>query len=418
MKTIKKIITILMLTLTLATLVNAADNDFAKLTETLLNQDPDPAEPGEYVELRFKVEKSGNNPLEQIKYELIPSYPFSFDSSDTSIKNLNDWVGNSDEDEFYTLYYKLRVDKDAIEDTYELTLRQTSSNSQLTREIDFDIRVGEPKTPELLIGDVQTAPAKLIADYNEASITIEFVNNGEEDAKQVIAELNLPEGFEESFGYSTRKNIGTIMSGETQKVTFFFDTLEELNKGKHNTSISLTYKENTPNSQDETKTIEIPFEIDVFGRPSYKIEVVSIDELNVGDIGKEFKILVKNVGSFESESTSVQVFKDSSQPFSFDDKSDFIGKLNVGEEIESVFVFDVDEEAIAKDYKLKLQIRSVVEGNVLVEDESITLPINTTKKPSPGENKLYRYMFYITFLVLGIFIGMRIGKKKSLKKSK
>lgn len=417
MKFMKKILMMFMFMMSLSAVAVAADvSDYAKLTETLMNQDPDPAEPGEYVELRFKIEKQGNELISDITYELIPSYPFSFDSSDTSVKKLNDWIGNSDEEEFYMLYYKLKVDEDALEDDYEITLRQTSSDSQIVRDTDFDIRVGESKLPELVVGDVQTAPAKLIADYDEASVTVEFVNNGEGDAKQVIAEMKLPERFEESFGYSTRKNLGTIAKGENKKVTFYFDTLEGLTKGQHKTTIEVLYKEDTANANDETKVVQIPFDIDVFGRPSYDIEVLSVDDLKAGDTKKSFKVKVKNVGSFESESTSVQVFKDSSQPFSFDDKSDFLGKLNVGEELQSVFVFDVDSDAVAKDYKLKLQIRSVVEGNVLVEEESIVLPVSAVKQSPVAENPLFRFLFYAVFLVMGVFIGMRIVNSKHSNK--
>jgi hypothetical protein len=53
------------------------------LKETFLNQKPDPAEPGKYVELRWKVQKFGNTQLDNISYYLDVEYPFYFDQSDT-----------------------------------------------------------------------------------------------------------------------------------------------------------------------------------------------------------------------------------------------------------------------------------------------------------------------------------------------
>lgn len=417
MNIIKNIlITILVLT-GLIFPVTAADFDYSKLTETLLNQDPDPAEPGEYVEIRFKVEKEGNEAIENIEYELVPTYPFSFDSSDTPIKKLGDIIGNLEDDEHYILYYKLKVDENAIEDIYELSLKQRSSETLSEREIEFEIRVGESQTPNLLIGNINTVPAKLIADYDEAEISVEIINNGEGEAKQVVAELIIPNNFEESFGYSTRTNLGNIIAGSTNTAKFYLDTQEELFSGAHKTKIKLTYKEDTPNAQDEVKTIEIPFDIKVFGRPSYEILNLEVNELTPGKLSGEFKLQIKNTGSRESDSTSVQVFKDSSQPFDFDDKSDFIGKLAVGETADSLFTFEVDEDAEAKEYRLKLQIRSVVDNDVLVEDEVITLKVeDVTKAPKAGENSILRFMLYGVFLIIGIFIGIRFGKNLKVKK--
>lgn len=391
--------------------------DTPTLTETLLNQDPDPVEPGEYVELRFKIEKKGNSVLEDIEYELMPEYPFSFDGSDTPVKELNDWVGNSEDDEFYVLYYKLKVDEDALEGVYELSLIQRQSNVNIEREIDFDIRVDEKKSPELMIGNVATSPSKLIADFDEGTLNVELVNVGDESAEQVIVDLELPEGFKESFGYSTRSNIGTVEDGQSKTATFYIDTLESLDKGNHEAKIVIKYKEANEDADKKYKILELPFDIKVFGRPEYELVDVNISKLTAGSTGK-ISLKVKNIGSRESDSTSIQVFKDSSQPFDFTDKSDFIGKVNVNDVGESVFEVEIDEDAIAKEYRLKLQIRSVVDNDVLVEDETIVLRIDEIVRESPAESALMRFAIYGVFLVIGVFLGMRINSRNAKAKNK
>ena len=219
----KVMLTILILLGFFSVAYSATDDkyNYAKLTETLLNQDPDSVEPGNYVELRFKIEKEGNDELTSIQYELVPEYPFSFDGSDSAIKTLNDWIGTSDDKEYYTLYYKLKVDEDALEGTYELKLYQTSANTPNKKEIKFDVRVEEKKSPELIVGKVITTPSKLIADYDEALIKVEIVNVGDETAEQVIVDMVLPQDFEESFGYSTRVNLGSIEAGESKYAEFY-----------------------------------------------------------------------------------------------------------------------------------------------------------------------------------------------------
>ena len=80
----------------------------------MVNQVPDPVEPGGYVEVRFKVENIGAETVENLVFELLPQYPFSLDRGSKAVKMVGDIVYQAG-DEAYILYYKLRVDKDAIE---------------------------------------------------------------------------------------------------------------------------------------------------------------------------------------------------------------------------------------------------------------------------------------------------------------
>lgn len=380
---------------------------YSKLTETLLNQDPDPVEAGEYVELRFKVEKEGNEELTDIQYELVPEYPFSFDQSDIAIKDLNDWTANSDAKEYYILYYKMLVDKNAVADTYELSLFQTSTNPEVRREIKFDVRVEEKKTPNLIIGLIDTNPKKVVADYDEAKFEMEIVNNGDEMAENVIVSLDLPQGFEESFGYSTLANLGTIDAGDSKNAIFYLDTLEGLKQGSYPTQISINYTEDNDDSKQNYLSV-LPVDLKVFGKPEYEIVDVILDEGLSGGDNAEVRIVVKNVGSKKAESTSAQVFKDSSQPFDFDDKTDYIGELDIGESGDAVFTFLIEENAVTKDYKLDIQIRSIVDGEVLVDEKSITIPVQEKQKES-----FLNLQYVLGGLVLFVGAGAySVGKKQ------
>lgn len=399
-------------------LVNAGSNsdyDFGAVSVKLLNQDPDPARAGEYVELRFQVQKTGNQVIENVKFTLNPKFPFSFDSSDSATKELGDLVGNSDDEKYYTLYYKLRVDSDALEGDYDVELIQTSGldNSAKVKK-EYTVRVGDRVAPDLSVGFVRTNPGKLIADFDEALVEVEVVNNGDDIAKQVIAELNLPDGFTESFGYSSRVNLGSIGPGMSKTAKFYVDTKEALKQGSYKTSIDLKYRDDTITSGDKIKKVNLPFEIKVFGRPEYEITDVVVKPVKPGQDG-QISFKVKNIGSRDSEITSVQIFKDSSQPFTFDDKSEFIGKLNVGESSEVLYNYKVDSDANEKEYKLKLQIRSVVDNDVLVEDENINIEVGH-KQTISGTQTTTRVILYIAFLLVGIFIGMKIAKKRHNKR--
>jgi len=419
MKTkIKNIFMIFVLLVSMFIIINPANasssNDYGALSVKLLNQDPDPANPGEYVELRFKVTKSGNDVIENVKFELKPSFPFSFDNSDSPIKEIGNWYGNSDEEEYYTLYYKLRVAEDAIEGDYEIKLIQ-KINSKSDIEKEFTIRVDEKKNPKLNIGYVKTSPAKLIADYDEGLVEVEIVNNGESAAKQVVIQMNLPEEFTESFGYSSKVNLGTIDSGSSKTAKFYIDTKTGLKSGNYQTSLELNYKDDTASNGDRIKKLELPFDIKVFGRPEYKIENYVAKPTTEGK-KSSISFNVKNIGSRSSDTTSVQIFKDSSQPFEFVDKSDFIGSLDVDETGQVKFDYKVKSDAVAKECKLKLQIRSVIDGDVIVEDETISVTVN--EKKGLISSNMGTYFLYLIILIIGGLLGMKLEKSRFKKNKK
>lgn len=391
----KIILVIIMVIMSLGAANAAEDFDFGALDVTLLNQDPDPAEPGEYVELRFKVQKAGNDELNDISFELQPQYPFRFDESDTPIKDLGSWKIQSDNNEYYSLYYKLRVDEEALEDVYNLTLVQRANG--IKQSSDFEVRVDEPKNIELDIGSVKTSPQELVPDFDDASIDIEIVNNGEEDASQVISQMQLPDGVDESFGYSNRDTLGTIEAGSKKTAKYYIDTLENLSSGVHQTQLDIQYKNNEDNTVEE---IEVPFELRVFGKPQYELLSTNVTKgLSEGSRGEIF-VELTNIGEKDADLVSVQLFKDSSQPFSFDDKSDFIGKIEQGDSGQAMFNFDVDEGAVGKEYKITMQIRSIVDEEVFVEEKDLTIPVENGNKDSD-------YTMY--YIAIGIIISLGLG---------
>ena len=402
MKYIVMIMTILM---SFGAAFGADDFDFGALDITLLNQDPDPAEPGEYVELRFKVEKAGNAELNDISFELQPQYPFSFDASDSPVKDLGDWKVQGDSSQYYTLYYKLRVDESALEDTYNISLLQKANGITSTRE--FEVRVDEPRDIELAVGSVQTQPRELVPDYQDAQVDVELVNIGEEDAYQVIAEMKLVNGIEESFGYSNRVTLGTLESGLGKTASFYIDTLENLTNGVHETLLEVTYKDRDDNV---VETIEIPFELRVFGKPQYDVVETQVTESLVSGSTGEVFVELQNVGKEDADLVSIQIFKDSTQPFSFDERSDFIGKLDQGDSGQAVFTFDVDEGAQAKEYRLTMQIRSIVDGEVFVEEKELVIPVQEGEASSS-----LPILPLIAGIVIGAVAGFFIGKR-NLKK--
>ena len=79
---------------------------------TMLSQSPDPVQPGDIVELRFRVENIGA-PSDAYTYELLTDYPFSVEGTpERHVGSLDGYQRGADG---ATLYWRVRVDPGAVE---------------------------------------------------------------------------------------------------------------------------------------------------------------------------------------------------------------------------------------------------------------------------------------------------------------
>lgn len=355
----------------------ASSGSYSYLRTTFLNQDPDPAEPGKYVELRWKVEKLGNAELKNVTFILEPSYPFSFDPSDQPERLLGSWKGYSGKDDYYTLYYKLLVDERALEGDYKLRLKsRDSSDNDAWVVTEYSIRVAKKQEPDFVLGNLITSPVKLVSDTDGAKLELEVQNIGTSAAENVNVELQLPPGFKPTYSYSTKANLGTIAEGGSKKATFYVDIDEGVAGGQHEGTFIIQYK--NANDDEGYHSSVLSLMIPVKNKPVFEIEGVQSSPAVIRPGSTvELRVTVKNIGGETADSVSIRAYKETSQPFEFDEKTDFIGKLKPGQSGEAVLKFTVDKAATEKSYLLETELRGVYGDEVLIQDKAIPVLVTT-----------------------------------------
>jgi len=379
---------------------NGASSD--TLNILLLNQDPDPAEPGKYVELRWKVTKNTVGILDKAVFELKPEYPFSLDASETAVKEIKS-IGPTGTDDYYILYYKVFVDPEAIEDDYDLELA-VSINSVITYKTST-IRVADSEIPELVTGMIRTEPSKLMPDSADNKLNVELLNVGEDDAELVVATLSLPKGFENTYSYSSISSLGTIAGGASKTATFYIDVDDDVVAGSYPALLTLNYRE-----EGDTALIsqELPIKLEVKNKPMFKVTNVSFEPaiIYAGD-KVTMKVSLINVGSKDAESISLRAFKESSQPFDFEEKSDFIGKLAAGQEGTAVIVFTVEDDAASKEYLMDVEVRSIYNGDVFTQQDTVGVDIFAKKS-----GFLSKYWLAVVLVIAAIILVVYFTVKK------
>lgn len=341
---------------------------------------------------------------EDVMFELKDTRPFDVGSE-------NDWdVGLMNSDESVSKSFRVEVDSDTPEGTYSIEFTLDDSDDDF--EDEFEIEVNSDKA-ELVVSNIASTP--LIIGPNEEDVKMEVTieNIGGGDANFVRGKLLLPQGIVSSSSYSDSYDLGMIKSGENKVATFFVDTDSGLVSGIKKANIVLEYKNNVDNLK-----VTLPIDIPVKGRPIFEVSGSRTipEKLVLGGNG-ELRIEVTNTGEEIGEETSVRVFENTDQPFVFDEKTNFIGDVLPGKTGTAVFNVNVDNAGVANNYLLKVQVRTVNRGNVVVDDYTVLVKVIEPVKGISSSMLFIALLVLLIILIIVLVIVVRRQNRISWEKA-
>ena len=176
------------------------------LNVSLVNQDPNPAIPGGYVDVLFQVNGVENVDCDGARFQLIPYYPLSLDYQDIKILDGSTWTPSSNN--VWNIPYSLRVDKDAFDGNAELDVHYSPNN--LNSDL-FSI-----KKFSIPIKDTRTDFDAVIQATTTSEVTIAIANIGKYPANSI----RIPE--QENFQVigTDGQMVGNLESGDYTIVSF------------------------------------------------------------------------------------------------------------------------------------------------------------------------------------------------------
>jgi len=187
-------------------------------TISLVNQDPFPAVPGDYVKVVFQLKGIETVDCRDVIFEVVPEYPFSLDASETGQIKIKGGTFINDFNSFLMAPFKLRVDADAIDGNNPLKVKYSTDNtlsSHITEQFDIEIK------------DIKADFEVFIRDYNPSTrtLTLEILNIGKEDIEALTIEIPVQENI--IVKGANRKIIGALDSNEDTTVEFEVPTIKE-----------------------------------------------------------------------------------------------------------------------------------------------------------------------------------------------
>jgi hypothetical protein len=183
------------------------------LNVQMINQDPYPAIPGEYVDVVFQVSGVEEPNCGQVSVTLVEEFPFYLDPNSSSTKTIQAGTFSKDFGSFLIVPYKIRVDEDALDGDNPIEIKYTfdpGSDSVSTLLEEFMVNIEDTRT------DFEIS----IRDYDKATGTLEFdiLNIGESDIEALTIEIPKQEGIDVK---GSRRNIvGSLDSNEDTSFSF------------------------------------------------------------------------------------------------------------------------------------------------------------------------------------------------------
>ena len=174
----------------LAAIVFAAIPEGTNIKVTLISQEPDPANPGDVVNLRFKIENLGTKPTEDLIFEVLPEYPFSLYRGSIQ-RTIGSLQGYQTGDDIIILLYEIKVDEDAAEGIGKINVRFRADKpgSLWTTIKDLEVRI---RTRDIVISiESITSSPDPIPPGQEASITFKIKNNADSLVRDLKVKLDV-----------------------------------------------------------------------------------------------------------------------------------------------------------------------------------------------------------------------------------
>ena len=188
----------------------------------LINQDPNPAIPGEYVKVLFEVSGLDNLACKGMAVKLNPQYPFSLDPGYDPIQTMSGSTYTSGYKSTWMIPYNIRIADDAFEGDYQLKMIYHNGNSE-----DFETYGFIEKTFNVTVTDVRTEFATVIQGTSGTQISIGIVNTGKNTANSMVVGIPRQENF--MVTGINQQIIGNLAAGDYTIVNFNINSMNQRN---------------------------------------------------------------------------------------------------------------------------------------------------------------------------------------------
>ncbi|MBI2139213.1 hypothetical protein HYU13_06495 [Candidatus Woesearchaeota archaeon] len=254
--------------------------DAASIKVTMVNQEPDPAEAGEIVLVRLKVENVGRENAEDVQVELLPEFPFSFVPGEESIKKTGSVYGKQIGKFGVILDFRLSIDEGGVEGDYEIDIKYKVKDGPWTKTAPLTVEI-KPHTILLGVRKVISSPYPMVQG-NPSEVSVQLENLGKSLIRDIKVNLdlaNVPFAVLESTNEKLLANIGPNSTGT---VKFTLAPLPDAKSSLYKIPLKISFFDRLGNLYTKNDTMGLA----VGGEPELIAYLDSSEILSPGESGR------------------------------------------------------------------------------------------------------------------------------------
>lgn len=287
--------------------------DASGISVDVITQTPNPARPGETVELTLSVQNFGNEDLKNIVVTAQPEYPFSQVDGESLTKTISYLNARQDDDDAATAKLKFKVASDASAGTYELDIVTTdSSGATKTTTLELEVRGKE-------YAQVVTISKSRIDFATEEQLDFVVTNTGSSPLKNMKISWEDPTGTILPVYSDNTKYISYLAANESVTVSYIIMADVNADPGLYQLDINLEVEDYNSN----VSTISTTAGLFVGGGTDFD---VAFSDNSDGEVS----FSIANVGNNEAYSVKVSIPEQDGYSIS-GSSSTIVGNLEKGD---------------------------------------------------------------------------------------
>lgn len=389
------------------------------LSINLLNQDPDPVNPGDVLEVRIAIENTGYEDIENCFVEIKPEYPFKALSGEKLQENIGTLGKRSEDDRRKVLKFKVGVENEVNEGSYPLKVYLYSTDKKnkvsLTRELTID--VDSESNAEIEYISVE----KLIPG-EKTKLIFGIKNVGNSPLKNSMFSWESTNDVILPVGSSNVKHVNLIDVGETANVSFDAMTNVNTKPGLYKLDMVLTYDdieelqtitEAGYVENEKRKTIESKAGIYIGGTTDF--DIAFMEQSPTG----AYTFSVSNIGNNGANSVKVSVPPQENWTITDGGDSVVLGNLAKGDY--TIADFYLEPATVGQNLPIKFEISYTSSDGIRQVEEYMTSlyaspSIQSTgnvmaEESSKSSILSYKLLFLLLLGAAGIFVYKKHQKK-------
>jgi len=383
--------------------------DSAKISVTLISQEPDPSEPGELLDLRFKVENLGGEGTGDIIFELIEDSPFTLYKGE-AVRNIGSMQAYQRAEEGIIVHYELKVDENAIEGDNFVDIRyKLGENRPWVYVRDFTVRI---RTRDLVVSveSIESNP-ETITPGKDFELSLTLKNNADSLINDVVVSLDL-EDEDIPFAPSkstAEKQIYQIRSRTGKIIKFDLVALPDAERYIYKIPINISYTDETGMAYTKDDIISLK----VSSTPDL---LVNVDSSTIQGQIKSGEVVIRIVNRGLTNIKLLTAKIESDDNFDVISQQEvYVGNID-SDDYETVD-YKLTVNSFEKTVELPLEITYMDSTNKKHQQSiSLELRTNSPSKSSTMISGIIGGLIKLAILVGLVYLGYRIYKRFRKKK--